>query len=99
MKTKKVFEFQQGQDPYKIMRIGSHRKPAVGDRYRSLYDLTWSSVINAWGIDNDDDYPSIKRFWQFRVSEVDAIDGDGILTNPNSYFIDYKSLDNYFQRI
>jgi hypothetical protein len=41
MKAKKVYEFQQGQDPYKTMEIGKHRPYATGDKLRCKQDLWW----------------------------------------------------------
>jgi hypothetical protein len=38
MKAKKVYEFQQGQDPYKIMGLGMFK---IGDWIRSKTDLNF----------------------------------------------------------
>jgi hypothetical protein len=34
MKAKKVYEFKQGQDPYKTMEIGSNRPLKLGDKLK-----------------------------------------------------------------
>jgi hypothetical protein len=42
MKAKKVYEFKQGQDPYKTMEIGKHREPLPGDQYKLLHKIGWT---------------------------------------------------------
>jgi hypothetical protein len=45
MKAKKVYEFQQGQDPYDTMKIGSEFRPfTVGDKFRIMTDFFFCEI-------------------------------------------------------
>jgi hypothetical protein len=37
-----LYEFKQGQDPYKTMEIGKHREPLPGNQYKLLYKIGWT---------------------------------------------------------
>jgi hypothetical protein len=45
MKAKKIFEFQQGQNPYVIMGLRSMKQ---GDAIKSNFDLGWDSDNYTW---------------------------------------------------
>jgi hypothetical protein len=41
MRAKKVYEFKQGVDPYKIMGLGHLNNVEIGDRFKILNPIYW----------------------------------------------------------
>jgi hypothetical protein len=44
MKAKKVYEFEQGLDPYKTMNIGSRRQFKTADKFECLSDIYFNNI-------------------------------------------------------
>jgi hypothetical protein len=68
MKAKKIFEFQQGQNPYDIMGLG---KFTPGDKIIAKYNLRWSGSAGIWILDNEYE-ENIKAGDKFIVKQLDV---------------------------
>jgi hypothetical protein len=60
MKAKKVYEFRQGDDPYKTMGIGSDRPYKIGDILESREDI-FKYYRRSASLDRPYDYRTIPR--------------------------------------
>jgi hypothetical protein len=60
MKAKKVYEFQQGQNPYDTMGVGSNRPYEIGDKLKATVNL-----YKYWYNRNRTNYSNLQRQYEF----------------------------------
>jgi hypothetical protein len=115
MKAKKVYEFQQGGNPYDIMGLGA---PRVGDSYKSQFNLSYDGVtfvpsqnaiwIYKWELIKIEHINIDHRLSDFADTMID--NSEGLQYDKNLgliYFrqqnernyMSYTDLNKYFERV
>jgi hypothetical protein len=99
MKAKKVYEFRQGENPYKTMSIGANRPIKVGDRFKCITNVYWSMSQGCWI--RQPDSARIATYQKGKIYEISYIyhSGVGIENNYDVYEFQFNDLEIYFDRI
>jgi hypothetical protein len=105
MRAKKVYEFQQGGDPYETMGLSL---PQVGDKYRANYNLVWDFQRENWFErkygESEIDQDAIYFIILDNTTLYSGSDGEkgyniGTQHHPTEYWINLKDLKHYFKKI
>jgi hypothetical protein len=101
-----MIEFKQGVDPFKAMKIGSHRDPAIGDKYKALYTLDWLPGDSShWSKAINPHHSDLSLIHENKILIIDSINNkypfhntQGVQTIDHK-FISYEDLDKFFERL
>jgi hypothetical protein len=102
MIAKKVYEFQQGRDPYKVMGLG---EPQVGNKYICIQELFWHNgdLYTTAGGAGWQSEPDFKSDDIYIIIEIDSEDTKLPYRTDNStmkcVWIGKEHLEKYFKKI
>jgi hypothetical protein len=102
MKAKKVYEFQQGQDPYKTMSLGAYSAYRDGDKMECLYNLTLKNNKFSWywtKISDKDAITTIPVIYKGTIAPLEKFDATNIDWVFDGRGLSEEDLNTFFRRI
>jgi hypothetical protein len=108
MRAKTINEFQQGQDPYKTMGLGSKRTPKNGDNFIFNISVIWEQ--DEWIVSNNpvdigfDKGQKAKVYKEnqdfYNTYGISCVTSDGDIEDMyDTFFISYNDFKKYCECI
>jgi hypothetical protein len=100
MRAKQVYEFKQGQNPYKTMELGSNRPYAVGDEFQCIQEIFYDGEWQPEWFTHAREY--FRTGSNHKIIFIDStIQHDVVyqMDNPMKSWLELKDLKMYFRRI